>query len=263
MSELPTTIYEDILACQKAGVPFCVVTVTAATGSTPRKAGAKMIVLEDGTIQGTIGGGLVERKMHDRALEVLQSGAPVDETFSLAAETDTSEGMICGGEMRFFLEPHTTGKHIYIFGAGHCGYALARSAALAGFSIHVLDDRPEVATRERYPMAASITVGNYAELSAQVQPTKEAYITIMTEGHSGDETVLENVLRKECWYIGMMASTRKREIIYSNLLKKGITEQELEKVYSPIGLKIAAETPEEIAVSIVAELIQVNRQTTA
>jgi xanthine dehydrogenase accessory factor len=260
MSEFSIALYEDILACLKAGMPFCVVTVTTATGSTPRTAGAKMIVLEDGTIKGTIGGSLVERNMRDRALAALRDGKPRVETYSLAAEQSTSEEMICGGEMTFFLEPHTTGKHLYIFGAGHCGYALARAAAQAGFSIHVLDDRPEVATRERYPMAASITVGDYAEISAQLQPAKDAYITIMTQAHAGDETVLAHVLRKECRYIGMMASTRKREIIYKNLRGNGVTEQELEQVHSPVGLEIEAETPEEIAVSIVAELILVSRQ---
>ena len=254
-------LYKNILMQLERGTPFCVVTVMATGGSAPRKAGAKMIVLEDGTIHGTVGGGLVERKMHDKALEALQRGTSTVETFSLASEKDTSEGMICGGEMTFFLEPHTTGKHVYIFGAGHCGYALARSAVLAGFSIHVLDDRLEVATRERFPMAASITVGNYAEIAAQLEPAREAYITIMTEAHSGDERVLENVIRKECRYIGMMASTRKRKIIYTNLCDKGITAEELEKVHSPIGLGIKAETPEEIAVSILAELIQVDRQT--
>jgi xanthine dehydrogenase accessory factor len=260
MSEFNMTIYEDILACLKAGMPFCVVTVTAASGSTPRKAGAKMIVLEDGTIKGTIGGGLVEQKMRDKALQVLRDGTPIVETYSLAAEQSSSEEMICGGEMTFFLEPHTTGKHVYIFGAGHCGYALARAAHLAGFSIHVLDDRTEAATRERYPMAASITTGNYTEISSQLDPAKDAYITIMTQAHAGDETVLEHVLRKECRYIGMMASTRKREIIYKNLRGKGVTDQELERVHSPIGLEIDAETPEEIAASIVAELIRVSRQ---
>lgn len=260
MSEFNMIIYEDILTCLKTGRPFCMVTVTAASGSTPRKAGAKMIVLEDGTIKGTIGGGLVEQKMCNKAREVLRDGKPIVETYSLAAEHSSSEEMICGGEMTFFLEPHTTGQHVYIFGAGHCGYALARAAVLAGFSIHVLDDRPEVATRERYPMAVSITTGDYAEISSQLEPAKDAYITIMTQAHAGDETVLEHVLRKECRYIGMMASTRKREIIYKNLCGKGITEQELERVHSPIGLDIDAETPEEIAVSIVAELIQASRQ---
>jgi xanthine dehydrogenase accessory factor len=260
MSDFNVSIYEDILSCMKAGISFCMVTVTSAAGSTPRKAGAKMIVLEDGSIKGTIGGGMVEQKMRKKALEVLRDGTPGIETYSLAADHNSSEEMICGGEMTFFLEPHTTGKNVYIFGAGHCGYALARAAHLAGFSIHVLDDRPEVATRERYPMAASITVGDYAEISAQFQPANDAYITIMTQAHAGDETVLEHVLRKECRYIGMMASTRKREIIYKNLQDKGITEQELKRVHSPIGLEIDAETPEEIAVSIVAELIKVSWQ---
>ena len=254
---MTTDILEQLVSAVESGKPVCLVTVVKAEGSTPRDAGAKMLVFSDGGSVGTIGGSLVEKTMIDKAVEAIKTGKPQLETFRLTESESGEASMICGGEMTIFLEPIRAGKTLLIFGAGHCGHALARTASAAGFVIHVFDDRPDVASRERFPMAASITVGEYDETSAAAEFPADSYIAIMTQGHAADTVVLKNLIKKKYRYIGMMASTRKRDEVFNRLSEIGIAKSLLDKVYSPIGLDINAETPEEIAVSIVAELITI------
>ncbi len=251
--------YKQLLSALKKGMPVCLVTVTATKGSTPRKTGAKMLVFPDGRTIGTIGGSLVEKQTTQKAIEAIKTRTPLVETFTLTKENQNKTGMICGGEMTVFLEPIGEARNLYIFGAGHCGHALARAADAVGFLVHILDDRPDVASSERFPMAASITVGDYDEISSTMQPMPDAYIAIMTAAHAGDAVVLKNTITKTYRYIGMMASARKRAQIYAKLSEQGIDRSLLEKVRAPIGLDINAETPEEIAVSIAAELVKTAR----
>ncbi len=164
--------------------------------------------------------------------------------------------MICGGEMQVFIEPISAGSPLYIFGGGHCGLALARLAVETDFAVHIIDDREEIASPERFPMAASITIGNYNKISKEIVLPENAFVAIMTQGHSADADVLENLITKKYFYIGLMASKRKRAQIFGKLAANGIDKKLLENVHSPIGLDIGAETPEEIAVSILAEMIQ-------
>lgn len=253
-------IIEEWGRALRAGTPVCLVTVAATKGSTPRKAGAKMLVFADGRTRGTIGGGLVERAMTTAALDALRQRTPRLETFCLDATPADAIGMICGGEMTFLLEPHGAARHLHIFGAGHCGLALARAAAPAGFVIHVYDDRPEVVTRERFPMAASLHTASYDEMSRAFAPVPDAYAAIMTHAHAHDAVVLANIISSQCVYIGMMASNKKKAETWAALAAQGISPAALERVHCPIGLAIGAQTPEEIAVSIVAELISVARQ---
>jgi xanthine dehydrogenase accessory factor len=253
------SLLEHAAAAIRSGQSVCLVTVVETSGSTPRKAGAKMLVFADGRTEGTIGGGLVERAMVAQAAEVLATGAPRLVTHMLQGESAESSEMICGGEMRIYLEPYGRGRHLYIFGGGHCGLALAPVAARVGFAVHVLDDRPEVVTRERFPMAASLTHGTYADIAGRIKLRPDAYLVIMTESHRGDAAVLANVITHEYVYLGMMASTRKRAQTFTALQAQGIAADMLARVHSPIGLPIDSETPEEIAVSITAELVQVAR----
>lgn len=252
-------ILEKLVNAVRTGLPVCLVTVVATSGSTPRKTGAKMLVYGDGRSAGTIGGGLVEQKVLAQAETVLASGAPTLVQHVLKGEAGQAGAMICGGEMHFYLEPYGRGRHLYIFGGGHCGLALAEAAARVGFLIHVLDDRPDVVTRARFPMAATLVHGAYAQIAAEADLRPDAYIAIMTENHRGDADVLANTIARAYVYVGMMASRRKREQTFAALSAQGIAAAALAEVHSPIGLAIGAETPEEIAVSILAELIQTAR----
>lgn len=253
-------IIEEFGRAARAGTPVCMVTVAATRGSTPRKAGAKMLVFADGSTRGTIGGGLVESHMIAAARDALHTRAARLEVFALTATPADAAGMICGGEMTFLLEPHGAARHLHIFGAGHCGLALARAAAPAGFIIHVYDDRPGVVTRERFPMAASLQSGAYADMARAFTPVPDAYVAIMTHAHAHDAEVLANIIATNCVYIGMMASKKKKAETWAALAAQGISPAALECVHCPIGLAIGAQTPEEIAVSILAELIAVARR---
>lgn len=252
--------YEIIAAWSealRAGTPVCAVTVAATCGSTPRKPGAKMLVFADGRTLGTIGGGLVEREMIAAALDALRTRTPQLRTFHLNAASPSEPGMLCGGEMTFLLEPAGAARHLHIFGAGHCGLALARLAATVGFFIHVYDDRPEMVTAERFPMATSLHAGPYADLCRKFQPIPDAYVAIMTHAHAHDAEVLELLINQPVVYLGLMASARKKAETYAALRARGVRAEALERVHCPIGLPIGAHTPEEIAVSIVAELLAV------
>ena len=258
LKTIMTTFFQQLSSAINSGKSVCLATVVKAEGSTPREAGAKMLVFSDGKTIDTIGGSLLEKRVIDKAVNMLKSGSPPSiEKFSLNDKNDDKTGMICGGKMQVFIEPISSGSQLYIFGAGHCGLALAKIAVETGFAVHIVDDRPEIASRERYPMAASITVEDYSKISKEIDLPDNAFIAIMTQGHSADAEVLENLITKKYSYIGLMASKRKREKIYDKLAQNGIEKTLLENVKSPIGLPIDAETPEEIAISILAEMIKV------
>ena len=250
-------IFEALTDSLKSGKQVCLATVIKAVGSTPREAGAKMVIFQNGKAVGTIGGGLLEKKVIDKAVELLKiSGEPTIEKFSLKEKSENEAGMICGGEMEVFIEPISSGSQLFIFGGGHCGFALAKIASRTDFAIHIIDDRSEVVTSEKFTMATSITIGDYDKISKEITLPNGAFIAIITQGHSADATVLQNLITKDYAYIGLMASKRKREQIFDKLAADGIDKKLLENVRSPIGLDIGAETPEEIAVSILAEMIK-------
>ena len=250
------SFYENFISAIKSQKSFCLATVVETKGSTPRKTGAKMIVFQDGKSFGTIGGGLVEKQVVNKAKSIIENQIPEICSFSFDNNVDENEKMICGGKMSVFIEPFGDNKNLYIFGAGHCGFALAKVASNAGFVIHIFDDRDDQASKERFPMAATITVGDYKKTSAEFSPKNNSFVAIMTQGHSADADVFKNVLNKNCCYVGLMASKRKKQQIFEKLIQEGMKKSRLDKVCSPIGLNINAETPEEIAVSITAELIE-------
>jgi xanthine dehydrogenase accessory factor len=158
--------------------------------------------------------------------------------------------------VRFYLEPIYSEPVLYIFGAGHISRYIAPVAQMVGFQIIVVDDRPEFASREHFPQADEIWVDEFDGVGTKIEPDEQTYMVIVTRGHMYDYTVLKQVLPMECRYIGMIGSIRKRNMIYKKLLEEGHSQEELDRIHAPIGLDINAETPEEIAVSIVAELIQ-------
>ena len=334
-------LYQAILQHLEQGESFVQATILAQSGSAPRTAGAKMIILPDQSILGTIGGGLVEAKVQELAGEVFQTKQAVTKKFNLTGQEAGQMDMICGGRLevlveymnaanqqlvavyrallqamekrqpvvlvtplasdgsqtfliqgdgsltgtftgpgewleeltnlpgrypqviqlggqRFLAEPISINGTVYIFGAGHVSQKLALVTNLVGFRTVVLDDRQEFANRLRFPSADEVVVlASLEQACANLAIDQESYLVIVTRGHAHDKTVLAQALKTKARYIGMIGSKKKRDTIYRALQQEGFSAEDLQRVYCPIGLGIGAETPEEIAVSITAELIKV------
>ncbi|GBF35218.1 xanthine and CO dehydrogenases maturation factor [Desulfocucumis palustris] len=336
-------IIKDICSLLNSGESFSLATILSQSGSSPRTAGTKMIVRSDGSILGTIGGGLLEAQVMRLASDVLQSPRAVTRVFNLtgkdagqmdmicggrlevlvdyldasdvstvdaynamelavdnrertmlvtpipAAEEDASYGKPClvkgdgilpgglpelisqsggrrpevvtAGEKRFLVEPACDLGTVYIFGAGHVSQKIAPLATLVDFRTVVLDDRGEFANRERFPTADRVMVLDTFERALEgLEIDRDSYLVIVTRGHAHDKTVLGQALKTNAGYIGMIGSRRKRDAIYKALSAEGFARDEFARVYCPIGLEIEAETPEEIAVSVMAELIKVRAE---
>ncbi|MCP4720111.1 MAG: XdhC family protein [Desulfobacteraceae bacterium] len=347
---------QDILNCLNQGTRFALVTIITSKGSTPRTSGSKMVVL-DGQLYGTIGGGLVEAKVIETCLTMMSSPQCKIEEFILNQDLADGLDMVCGGDLtvlietfgpdpspdiiqvftamaaqenagkkavlvsriqgfsgasfttqkclvlpdgttigpnivpkplfdaigdnqfsgtapmiqnhnleEFIIEPSQTKDTIYIFGAGHVGLQLAKMAHLTDFRTIVVDDRAEFANEKRFEHAHAVHVADLFStaldklIHKKLSIDKNASIVILTRGHLHDQAVLEQALKTKAAYIGMIGSRRKRDQIYANLIKKGVTQTALDQVYSPIGLEINSETPAEIAVSIMGEIIQIRAQ---
>jgi xanthine dehydrogenase accessory factor len=330
-------------------------TIIKLTGSGPRGAGTKFLILEDGSYTGTIGGGLLEARVLEVAKKVFAARAPKRLSLNLMGRDVAETDMICGGDVEVFLEPllpvnqdqiqsfrkileiHKRGGSgllvtvvnvdrwekgvvprlfllpgaeplgtlsgmkaiaeelaknmplwlkrreprlivtrddlggsvelfvdpilsdpvLYIFGGGHVSAQIIPLASRVGFKVEVIDDRPEFADAEKFPDAARVHQYPFEGVLGKIPVDESSYLVIVTRGHIHDKTVLEQCLKTKARYIGMIGSRRKKTMIYEKLLEEGFTKEDLDRVHAPIGLEIGAETPEEIAVSIVAELIQV------
>jgi len=252
-------IYQEIAKITAEGGEAALATVVSAQGSTPREVGAKMLVRADGSIIGSIGGGSVEAQLIKKATEVIKKGQPQRHHFSLVPKEGEESGMICGGEMEVFIEPILPSPTMYIFGGGHVSLTLAKIGKLLDFKIVVIDDRAEFATPERFPDADLVLAEDFDKAFPKLKIDKSSYTVIVTRGHKTDEAVLELALGTPAKYIGMIGSKTKIKTIFSHLLAKGIPKKLLDTVHTPIGLEIYAETPEEVAVSILAELVKIRR----
>jgi xanthine dehydrogenase accessory factor len=338
---------QQILACLEKGVPFALATILTHQGSTPRTSGSRMIVMPDGTLLGTIGGGLLEAKVKDTCLDLIKKQICKIQPFSLNQALKGSLDMVCGGSLtllmetlvpgpeltaifqtlvmqeqagqkgvlvsrlsgnsqgeftleksvvlpdgtitgsclipgpllddirdnrfscsfptihslgleEFILHPMRPADTLFIFGAGHVGFVLAQLAHLTGFSTVITDDRPEFANATRFPYARQVRViPEFVNVFDTLEIDGHAYIVILTRGHLHDQTVLGQALNTCPAYVGMIGSRTKRNKIYDNLMKKGVSEEQLTRVYSPVGLSIGAQTPAEISISIMAEIIKV------
>lgn len=344
------SVIETACGLLEGGEGFVLATIVSQAGSTPRDAGTRMIVRSDGTLAGTIGGGLLEAEVIREAKECFRRRNARLRSFDLRGSTRHELDMLCGGALEIlltYIEPTDTNRalfqairdalrerraslvvtdlgpekeetkaarfclargrervcgdfphpdawlsaleeeaagtgvptfvslegrrfvveacvapdRLYLFGAGHVSLAVQALASRVGFQTVVLDDRPEFANAARFPTADRVVVlDSFEEALAGLEIDRNSYLVIVTRGHSHDKTVLQQALRTPFGYVGMMGSRRKRETIYQALLREGFLSEELEKVHCPIGLEIGAEGPEEIAVSIVAELILVRSQ---
>jgi len=337
------SIFNGMEELLEGGESFAVAVIVSRSGPAPRDVGTSMVIRQNGSIIGTIGGGLLEAQVRDLAMEVFGTGRAVVREFSFTAEEAAEMCMICGGkigvlvhfvdalqpsnvvlyqqavatlrsrkrawliteipseanksgptgqclvksdgtqvgqldssltqplmpwpgapklvshgETLFFVVPLCRESTVFIFGAGHVSRKLAPLARLVGFRTVVLDDRSDYANRERFETADEIIVPDSFEwVMNGLEIDEESYLVLVTRGHFHDKTLLRQALGTKAGYIGMIGSRRKRDKIYDALYREGFSRSEFDRVYSPIGLNIGAETPEEIALSIAAELIQV------
>jgi len=217
-----------------------------------------MLVREDGSMAGTIGGGCVEAEVWAAAKDVMQKEAPRKMIFHLNNEATYDNGLICGGTLEVFVEPILPQPVAYLFGGGHVSMAVAKAAHAAGFGIAVVDDREAFANKERFPMAQDVFT-SYEDAFEKIKPNAASYLVIVTRGHKEDMRVLAWAVRTEARYLGMIGSKRKVLSVYKALENEGYKPEEFERVYAPMGLDIGALSPEEIAVSITAELVAVRR----
>jgi len=241
------------------GEEAALVTIVSAQGSTPQRVGAKMLVFADGRTVGTIGGSCYENDALGKAREALQTRKSQLVRYDLTDDFVEESGLICGGQMQVYIEPIEPAPHLYIVGAGHVAQHLARVAKPVGFRTHVLDDREKFANRERFPDADEITVDSIPEWLHRADVPSHAYVVVVTRGHRHDLDALRALAARDLRYLGLIGSKAKVKRIYDALVAEAMPLECLCRVHAPIGLDIGAITPEEIAVSILAELIAVRR----
>ena len=251
---LSANIYEALAACQAEGTPAALAIIVAAFGSTPQKTGAKMLVRGDGSTVGTVGGGQVEAQVIQTALKVLQSGTPR----LLDLELTEEAGYLCGGHLRIYLEPVVSPPPLVIVGAGHVGLALAALAAFVGYRVTLIDDRDMPLPPEMTQAELKI-IEDYGHPFEGLNISEVTSIVIATRGHDHDLEALAAALRTSAGYVGLLGSAKKRAAMAKALTAKGFPDDALIRVHTPVGLALGALTPEEIAVSIAAQLIAQRR----
>jgi len=253
-------IYEEIVKLQREGRSGAVATIVNSRGSIPSFQSAKMLIRDDGSIAGTIGGGCVEAEVWQAAREVIAQEKPRSLTFDLNQDPKYDTGLVCGGTLEIFIEPVMPVPLLYIFGAGHVAVELFKAARNAGFDCIVTDDREAYANAERFPNAREIVAKDFDEALKDLVPTESSYIVIATRGHRDDMRVLRWAVQTPARYVGMVGSKRKAITVFRELTREGLNPELFQRVHSPVGLDIGAVTPEEIAVAIVAELVAVRRR---
>jgi xanthine dehydrogenase accessory factor len=252
------SIYEAILEAQRSGQPAALATVIRARGSVPRHEASKMLVYADGRIVGTVGGGELENRTIEEARQVAREGASRIISHSLVDPSRGDAG-VCGGEVEVFIEPITPPPTLLIIGAGHVGRALAHLAHWAGYRVVVTDDRAELCTHDFIPDADEFVVGPVTEALRKIRVDSQTYTACLTRGYLFDVDALPILFDSPAPYIGVIGSLRRWNMALKDLHAKGISDEVLARVRSPIGLELQAETPEEIAVSIMAEIIMLRR----
>lgn len=253
-------IYEEVVRLRRCGRKGALATIVKVNGSIPSYPGAKILVRDDGTFTGTIGGGCVEAEVWQTAREVMDSGRPRLLAFSLAEDAAYDNGLICGGQLEIYIEPVEPLPQAFLFGAGHISKSLARLCSMLGFSVTVIDDRESFANRERFPDADEIIAGNYEEIFPKLPVNSTSYLIIVTRGHRDDMRVLRWAATTPAAYVAMVGSRRKVISVVRELVREGMDPELFRRVHAPMGLDIGAVTPEEIAVSVAAEMIAVRRR---
>ncbi len=253
------SIYEAIVEIEAKNETAALCTIVRSQGSTPRHTTSKMLVYPDGRILGTVGGGEVENRVHTEALQVIAEGRPRLLTYNMADPRRGDPG-VCGGQLEIFVEPIIPHPVLLLIGAGHVGKAVVHLAKWLGFYVIVSDDRPDFCTPEFVPDGDEYQAVAMRLLPEKVKITPWTYIVLTTRGMNVDVEGLPALLGEPYAYLGIIGSQRRWALARKGLAEKGISEEVLDKIHSPIGLEIEAETPEEIAVSIMAQILLVRNE---
>ena len=252
-------VYEELVRLRNLGQKCALATIVDVRGSIPSYESAKLLVREDGSLLGTIGGGCVEAEVWTAARDVLDTEKPRRLTFNLGQDAAYDNGLICGGQLEVFVEPIMPVPHAFIFGAGHISKSLSKVATLAGFVTVVIDNRESFANRDRFPEAQEVHAEEYEELFPKLAINETSYLIIVTRGHRDDMRILKLAIATPARYIAMIGSKRKVLNVIRELEKEGTPRAAFERIHAPMGLDIGAISPEEIAVSVTAEMIAVRR----
>lgn len=253
-------IYQEIVRIQREGGAAALATVIGTLGSTPGKSTMKMLIHRDGRLLGSVGGGCVEAEVVERGREVMTTEKSQRFAVDLNENDNPETGLVCGGRIEIFIEPIVM-PNVILFGAGHVARAVCAIGAPAGFRFVVVDDRPAYPTAERFPLAAGRIAEDWEPAVARLSPAADDFVLIMTRGHKDDLTVLQALAARDAAprYLGLIGSKSKRLTLGRHLAAAGIEAGFLERVRTPIGLPIGATTAEEIAISVMAELIRIRR----
>jgi xanthine dehydrogenase accessory factor len=252
-------VYDELVRLRRLGQKCALATIVQVNGSIPSYESAKLLVREDGSMTGTIGGGCVEAEVWNVAREVIETEKPRHLNFSLGQDAAYDNGLICGGQLNVFVEPVVPQPRALIFGAGHISKSLSKISTMAGFATTIIDDRETFANRERFPEAEEVHADDYDAIFPKLMVNGSTYIIIVTRGHRDDMLALRWAVTTNARYISMIGSRRKVIGVIKELEKEGIPRAAFERVFAPMGLEIGAVTPEEIAVSVVAEMIAMRR----
>lgn len=238
-------------------IPVAMITIISIDGSTPRGVGSTMLIDINGNLlEGTIGGGILEEKAKEDGMKYIKENKSGVIEYNLASSKKGKNNlpMTCGGNVSIFIKVYYSQENLIIAGAGHIAEKISKIANIMGYSITILDDRKERLTSKFFPNVDNLILGNIVENIEKINIDSNSLIIIVTHGHKYDQDVLEAVLRSDAKYIGMIGSSNKIKTNFKNLMEKGFTKEELSKVYTPIGIDIGGETPEEVALSIIAEI---------
>ena len=249
-------IFEEIVRLKKIGRPSALATIVECRGSSPQKQGAKMLVRDDGSTLGTLGGGCLEADVVQHCLMAVRDGQPRTIPFEL---NEKEGGLVCGGSVTVYVEPVLADPRLVVLGAGHVGKALARLARFSGFRVIVTDDRSEHANRDNVPDAHEVVVSDFPSIFSRVPADAGTCVVIATRGHNHDLDAVRAALRTRAGYIGLLGSSRKKGLLINALRDDGFAREDIARVIVPVGLPIGSVTPEEIAVSIMAQIIQHRR----
>jgi xanthine dehydrogenase accessory factor len=252
-------VFEELVRLRGQGRKCALATIVDVRGSIPSYATAKLLVRDDGSMAGTIGGGCVEADVWSAAREVMETEKPKRLTFNLGQDAAYDNGLICGGQLDVFIEPVLPTPRAFIFGAGHISKSLSKIAAMAGFAPVIIDDRESFANRERFPEAEEVHAAEYEDVFPKLAINETSYLIVVTRGHRDDMRVLKLAISTPARYIAMIGSKRKVLNVVRELGKEGIPREAFNRLHAPMGLDIGAISPEEIAVSVAAEMIAVRR----
>lgn len=248
--------YQNIVDLLQNHEPGALCTIVESQGSTPRGAGSKMLVYRDASIRGTVGGGEVENRVIKEALESIRTGKSTLLEYQMSDPALGDPG-VCGGQLKVYVEPIMPKPDLIVIGIGHVGREVARLGAWLGFNVIANDDRQELCTPEQVPDASRIVVGDIKSLTEEIKIQPWSYVVLTTRGVDIDVDGLPYLLRSEPAYIGLIGSRKRWLTTREALMENGVTKELLDQIHSPVGLELNAETPEEIAVSILAELIMI------